>query len=480
VIKKYAIKTWMEIGFIIIITLFIARPWIEKGLNRITIFDTKDYEIDFVDDSGYRIRMKKPADSVISLYSAHTENLFAIGADREVIGVGTHSIYPYEVLLKEKYDYRSDPEKVIAIHPDVVIIRPFIERHSPDFVNSLRRSGITVVSLYPDNFDEFDDYIMKLAKIVGKENTAKKKLEGFHKELDNLKVKNIDENKRVGVYFESSDREYKTITNNSMPAYAIELAGGINIATDAIPIEEGSSIAAYGVEKILEKADEIDVYVTQRGVMGAGGNYHSISIRPGFYAIKAVRNKRILEINQKIISSPTFRFIKGVKQLRRTFYPEIYDEIQEFDEDHLITREEFAKILVKLNHDVIFIPTSSYYRDDNKEHYYGALVDVTIEHESFDYIETAIRKSYLKSEIIDNEEYFNPEKYVTREELARVIYLLNDLENKIDIIINDEENIENIKIVKTIVSNKLMDLENGKFYPKRNITFEELKKGLDL
>jgi len=480
VIKKYAIKTWMEIGFIIIITLFIARPWIEKGLNRITIFDTKDYEIDFVDDSGYRIRMKKPADSVISLYSAHTENLFAIGADREVIGVGTHSIYPYEVLLKEKYDYRSDPEKVIAIHPDVVIIRPFIERHSPDFVNSLRRSGITVVSLYPDNFDEFDDYIMKLAKIVGKENTAKKKLEGFHKELDNLKVKNIDENKRVGVYFESSDREYKTITNNSMPAYAIELAGGINIATDAIPIEEGSSIAAYGVEKILEKADEIDVYVTQRGVMGAGGNYHSISIRPGFYAIKAVRNKRILEINQKIISSPTFRFIKGVKQLRRTFYPEIYDEIQEFDEDHLITREEFAKILVKLNHDVIFIPTSSYYRDDNKEHYYGALVDVTIEHESFDYIETAIRKSYLKSEIIDNEEYFNPEKYVTREELARVIYLLNDLENKIDIIINDEENIENTKIVKTIVSNKLMDLENGKFYPKRDITFEELKKGLDL
>ena len=129
---------------------------------------------------------------------------------------------------------------------------------------------------------------------------------------------------------------------------------------------------------------------------------------------------------------------------------------------------------------MIFIPTSSYYRDEDKEHYYGALVDVAIDHENFDYIETAIRKSYLKSEIIDNEEYFNPEKYVTREELARVIYLLNDLENKIDIIINDEENIENTKIVKTIVSNKLMDLENGKFYPKRDITFEELKKGLDL
>ncbi|MDM8535030.1 ABC transporter substrate-binding protein, partial [Clostridiaceae bacterium HSG29] len=320
-IKKYAIKTWMKIGFIIIITLFIARPWIEKGLNRITIFDTKDYKIDFVDDSGYRIRMENPADSVISLYSAHTENLFSIGANRELIGVGAYSIYPYEALLKESYDYRSDPEKIIAIHPDVVIIRPFIERHSPDFVNSLRRTGITVVSLYPDNFEEFDEYIMKLAKIVGKEKTAKKKLEDFYNELDDLKNIDINENEKVGVYFESSDREYKTITKKSMAAFALELAGGVNIATDAIPIEEGSSIAAYGVEKILEKADEIDVYVTQRGVMGAGGNYHSISIRPGFHAIKAVKDKRILEINQKIISTPTFRFVKGVKQLKRTFYP---------------------------------------------------------------------------------------------------------------------------------------------------------------
>ncbi len=474
--SKYKIKTWLIIFAIVIVTLFLARPLLEKGFNWLPTIG-KEYSIDIVDDSGFRIRLERPADRIISLYSAHTENLFSLGLDREIIGVGTSAIYPYQARSKEVFDYRSDPEKVIAANPQLVIIRPFVERHSPDFVDSLRRAGITVVSLYPDNFAEFDDYILKLATLTGKVPKAEQLLADFHAELDQLAAQTADiaAQDRVGVYFESSDIEYKTVTPLSMAAHAIEYAGGVNVAADAQPIEEGSSIAVYGTENIIKKAAEIDVYVTQRGVMGAGGNWHSISIRPGFDVIKAIQDHRVVEINQKIISSPTFRFIKGVKALQRAFYPEIFCKINYGKSE--ITRAELSEVLVKHMGHMIFVPTRSYYRDEDRAHYYGNLTDVTIDHPLFDYVETALKKAYFKSTIVDEAEFFYPDQPVSRAEFATILYLINELPIE-TVEINDIDQIENHRVIEAVVHAGLMDLDDGNFYPEQFITWQDVEKGL--
>ena len=93
-----------------------------------------------------------------------------------------------------------------------------------------------------------------------------------------------------------------------MAGLAIETAGGINLAKDAKPIDQGSTIAPFGEEKILENADKIDVYISQRGSMNSGGDLISISQRPGFDTIKAVKEGKVFVINEKIISSPSFRY----------------------------------------------------------------------------------------------------------------------------------------------------------------------------
>jgi len=315
-----------------------------------------------------------------------------------------------------------------------------------------------------------------LGLITGKETTAERLLTEFHLELETISHEIVSEN-QVGVYFESSDREYKTVTKASMAAYAINLAGGSNIASDAIPVEEGSSIAIYGTERIIERADDIDVYVTQRGVMGAGGNTHSISIRPGFDVIKAVKNDRVYEINQKIISSPTFRFTKGVKALQRAFYPEMFCEIEL--QEGIVTRQELSEVMVKYLNTMIFVPTTSYYNDLDKEHYYGDFVDVGIEHDYFDYIETAMKKGYFKSFTVDEENFFYPEQPVTREEFALILYLINDFKNE-NIAIKDSDDINNERIVETIVFYELMSLKEGYFYPADVLTWYDLKRGLGL
>jgi len=280
--------------------------------------------IQITDDEGKVITMKKPAQRIISLYSAHTENLFSLGLDEQIIGVGKSDNYPEQVKEKKAFDYKSDPENVIAEKPDLVLIRPFISKSVPDFVEALEGAGITVVSLYPNKFEDFDEYIMKLAKLTGKTEEAKAMLQSFHEEIQKINDMTKDIQPKVRVFFESTENECRTVTKDSMVAKAIELAGGVNIAEDAQPVSETSSIASYGVEKVLEKGKEIDVYVAQKGAMNARSSPEAISSRPGYSAIKAVKEGRVYVIDEKLVSSPTFRFKQGVEELAKMFYPEIF------------------------------------------------------------------------------------------------------------------------------------------------------------
>ncbi len=433
----------------------------------------EEYAIHFVDDSGKEINRKEPAKRIISLYSAHTENLFSLGLEEEIIGVGTSDIYPPKALEKDIYDYKSDPEKIISADPDLVLIRPFIKRGHPAFVEAIEKAGIPVVSLYPEKFEEFDDYIQKLGILTGKEEEAKNLLENFHKEINDLQNNTKDIKKKVKVYFESSEEGYKTVTQDSMAAKAIAIAGGINIAKDATALKEDSSIAAYGAEKILEKAEEIDVFVSQNGVMNAGGNKHSISTRPGFDTIKAVKNDKICIINQKIISSPTFRYIKGIKELARMFYPEKWDDLSSFKGE--IRREAMAKMIIKGKHEEIFVPTSKYYKKEHKEHTYGLFKDVDIKDPSFDFIETAVTSGYMKGFKEGDKEMFYPNNKVTREEFATILFMIADLKKKEkNISIEDMEQVSSPKILQMVVDNQLMDLEGGRFHPQKIITGEEV------
>ncbi len=432
----------------------------------------EEKSIHFVDDMGEAIALDQPCKKIISLYSAHTENLFYLGLDEEIIGVGTSDIYPVQALEKAVYDYKSDPEKVIAAEPDLVLIRPFINRKNPEFVEAIKRVGIPVVSLYPEKFEDFDDYIKKLGLLTGKEMAAEEKLQHFYEQIDIISeiTEGIQPKKKV--YFESTENKYRTVTIDSMPALAIQFAGGINIASDVEPITEGSSIAAYGIERILEHAEEIDVYVSQRGAMNSGGNYHSIVIRPGFDTIKAVREDKVFTINQKIISSPTFRYYKGICEVARYMYPEIMDQLDQYYNDQPLSRSHLAEIVVKYMHKPIFIPSSSrYYKEEHEGHTYGFFKDVSYTDESFDYIETAVISGWMDEHKIGGEEYFHPSQIVTKDELAKTIYMMLDFK-RVDqsIPIKDIESAQNKKMIQILVDNGVLNCSDGQFYPEQEVT----------
>lgn len=277
-----------------------------------------------IDQSGRQIHVSKRFERIISLYGAHTENLFALGLDQEIIGVTNNEVYPPAASNKTVFSYHDDPEKFLVARPDIVLIRPMIDRAYAQLITRLEKSGITVLSLQPANINEMFTYWKILGILTGKENRANQMTRHFETAAREFKSlsQTIENKKRV--YFEAMHSQMKTFTSQAMAIFALECAGGINIAPDA-ESSRGTNIGIYGKEHILSHADEIDVYLAQSGVMNHP-TFSLIKNEPGFNTIKAVKNNRIHTIDEMIVSRPSFRLLNGIYEIGSILYPNIFDQ----------------------------------------------------------------------------------------------------------------------------------------------------------
>lgn len=275
-----------------------------------------------IDRSGNKILVRKPFTRIISLYGAHTENLFSLGLDKEIIGVSKNEAYPPKAMTKPVFSYHDDAEKFLAARPDLVLIRPMIARGYKGLVVKLQKAGVTVVSLQPRNVNEMYDYWKTLGTLTGEENQAAEMIEKFQAGLSAIQslVQTIPKKYRKKVYFEAIHSKMKTFAPSSMAIFVLKAAGGVNVADDAISIRE-TNIAAYGKERILSHADEIDVYLAQNGTMNRS-TITCIIEEAGFKAIKAVKNDQIYIIDEMIVSRPTLRLLEGIYEIGTILYPD--------------------------------------------------------------------------------------------------------------------------------------------------------------
>ncbi len=276
-------------------------------------------------DHGRRgIVFDKPFQRIISLYGAHTENLYYLGLEDQIVGISTNDTLPQNAAEKHTFSYHDDPEKFLAFAPDLVLIRPMIDNGYPELIQRLEKSGITVVSLQPSDIDEMYDYWRALGLLTGKTEAAEKMIREFRDKTDHLRSLTQHLPTKKKVYFEAIHTKMKTFTKGAMPIFVLETAGGVNVASDALA-SRNTNIAVYGKEQLLSKASEIDVFLAQAGVMNSV-SIEEIKNEPGFNIIKAVKNNQVYLIDENIISRPVPRLYQGMVTVGRILYPDIFTE----------------------------------------------------------------------------------------------------------------------------------------------------------
>ena len=123
------------------------------------------------------------------------------------------------------------------------------------------------------------------------------------------------------MFFESVHKEVKTFTPDSIPIWVVGVSGGRNIASDALPAREGLVVADYGPEKLLAKADEVDIFLSQEGPMNRIP-LPVIESRDIYQVLPAIRSGRVYKVPEDLISRPTPSLIEGVALLEGIFFPE--------------------------------------------------------------------------------------------------------------------------------------------------------------
>ena len=268
------------------------------------------------------VRQNAPYGRIISLYGAHTENLLAMGAAAQLLGIDGQSAHLPGAEGKPIFSYHDDPERFLAARPDLVLIRPMIDRGYPRLVERLKQSGIQVVSVQPTTVEQLEDYWRLLGQLSGREAQADGMHRSFKMAVLDFKRLSAQVENHQRVYFEAIHRKMKTFTPQAMAIFALETAGGINVAADA-PVRTNNNIAVYGKERLLSHAADIDVFLSQQGAMNQT-SVETIMAEPGFGAIKAIKTGQVFQVDEMIVSRPTLGLLKGIYRIGCLLYPGVY------------------------------------------------------------------------------------------------------------------------------------------------------------
>jgi len=287
---------------------------------------TPSFAADMIMDSrGRKVEVKTPFKRIISLYGAHTENLFYLGLGDQIIGVSVNDTFPDQAQEKQKFSYHDDPEKFLSVMPDLVLIRPMIDNGYPKLVQQLEKYGITVVSLQPGTVTQMYEYWLTLGRLTGKQDKAQQLVSDFQGKIAHVQTLTQGILQKKKVYFQAIHTRMKTFTPGSMPIFALETAGGINVAADARASRD-TNIAVYGKEQLLEKAGQIDFFLAQNGIMNPVQKEQILN-EPGFQIIKAIKNKQVFLIDENIVSRPVPRLYVGIVTIGKILYPDIFSQI---------------------------------------------------------------------------------------------------------------------------------------------------------
>jgi iron complex transport system substrate-binding protein len=163
-------------------------------------------------------------------------------------------------------------------------------------------------------------YWHSLGILTGREAQAQEMIAVFQTRLKVVQdsLKNVPEDKRPKVYFQSIHKKMKTFAPESIGTFVLKEAGGINIAADAQQVR-ATNIAVFGKEQLLSRGAEIDIFLAQHGRMNPV-DIDTILNEPGFAAIKAVREGQVFLIEEALVSRPTLRILDGIEQLNALFY----------------------------------------------------------------------------------------------------------------------------------------------------------------
>lgn len=264
-------------------------------------------------DDGRPLRLAAPPSRIVSLSPGHTEVLFAIGAGPQVVAADEFSDYPAEAKALPKVTYTNvNLEQLVALRPDLVIA----VTHQRAALPEMQKLGLPVLYLSEaGTINGILDRVRALGRVTGRAEAAEALAVQTRQRLDAVTARLAAVPQGPTVFYELSP-EYHTAGPKS---FIGDMLAQLRLRNIAAGIE--NPFPKLSPEKIL--ADDPDIIFIADPE--AGVTVQSVAERPGWGALRAVRQRRVFVVpDRDVAHRPGPRVVEGIEALARLAYPELY------------------------------------------------------------------------------------------------------------------------------------------------------------
>jgi iron complex transport system substrate-binding protein len=231
---------------------------------------------------------------IISLSPTITEDLFAVGAGKQVIAVDQDSNYPASAPTTSLSGYSPNVESIESYHPDLV----FISYNPGDFADQLRRLGIKVV-MEPaaSNLKQAYAEITDVGQRTGHQTKADLLVRSMKYRLAQIVASVPGIRRHLRLYHEL-DPTYYSATSRTFIGSIYKLFGFTNIA-NAAGAAAHTDYPQLSDEYIVKQNPQIIVLADTKC---CGQSAKTVAARPGWKGIAAVQHGRVYNADDDIAS----------------------------------------------------------------------------------------------------------------------------------------------------------------------------------
>lgn len=277
-----------------------------------------EFPITIKDAAGESVKIEKKPKKIVSLIPSNTEIAFALGLDKEIVGVSDFDNYPKAATKKPKIGgMEFNVEKIVGMKPDLVLAHASSAHTSKQGLDQLRNAGIKVLVVNDaQNFNETYKTIDMIADATGTEKQGDKIVKSMKEDLSEIKEKADQVKKEKKVWVEVA------------PAPEIYTAGKGTFIDDMLHVIHAKN-AAQSIKGWAKVSEEQPVKFQPDAIVTTYGYYSKkpvdqITSRKAWKDVPAVKNKEIYDVHSDKLTRPGPRLIEGVEELAKAIYPDVY------------------------------------------------------------------------------------------------------------------------------------------------------------
>ena len=241
--------------------------------------------------NGDVVISKQPA-RIISISPTTTEDLFAVGAGKQVVAVDEDSDYPKQAPRTKLSGLSPNAEAIAQYNPDLVILS-----YPGPVIGQLQKLGITVLEEPAvDTIAQAYEQIRQVGAATGHSAQATKVVRGMEAKLTRLIRSVPKKHRHLRIYHELTP-DYYTATSATFIGRVYKLFGFTNIADAADTTHSG--FPQLSAEYILSANPQVVVLADSVCCQQSSS---TVASRAGWSQVDAVKNHRVIAVDDSVAS----------------------------------------------------------------------------------------------------------------------------------------------------------------------------------